>query len=461
MKNIILILFLLISTGLMAQIPNPVVYYNLDDGVTGVALDTVNNNDAAVTGATQNVAGKIGQAVSFDGDGDYITIPEIAGLQFAYDNFAMSAWIKVTAYPEATAAIIGAEQYGAYLAIGSTGLLTAGAYYQNSLVSSFTVPLDTWTFVGFSYDYSELYATFYMNDAYSQASFTADIGEDDASIYIGSTNISNWYFNGVIDEVALWKPILPSAADMQTIYEESLTYPWSSPLTPTGVGKNVSMPAGNKKAVILSDIKRNYNVYREAPTNLSFTIYNEWDFDDESLGDYSTEISNDFSVVSLYWEENTDIVYDTIDGVRTKALKVTQTAGVMDQGLQLDAALGADYDEVYLTYNVKFTSNWAWLEGKLPGLSGRPFPTINYPAEPDDGFISISLFKEAGRMTTFNYDHSYECSWGACGTESYNTGKSVYFMSNVWYEVTQRMVMNTFTGGTPNTDGLMKYGLTG
>ena len=53
------------------------------------------------------------------------------------------------------------------------------------------------------------------------------------------------------------------------------------------------------------------------------------------------------------------------------------------------------------------------------------------------------------------------CSWGACATEIYNTGKSVYFMNNVWYEVTQRMVMNTFTGGTPNADGLNEVWING
>ena len=55
--------------------------------------------------------------------------------------------------------------------------------------------------------------------------------------------------------------------------------------------------------------------------NENYTIYNEWNFNDESLGDYSTEISNDFDVLAMYWEENTDIVYDTIDGVRTKSVE--------------------------------------------------------------------------------------------------------------------------------------------
>ena len=72
----------------MALTTNLISYYKLDES-SGDAIDAHGSNDGTVTGATQNVAGKINTAYSFDGAGQdrvsTFTTPA---------NGTISLWVK-------------------------------------------------------------------------------------------------------------------------------------------------------------------------------------------------------------------------------------------------------------------------------------------------------------------------------------------------------------------------------
>jgi len=65
-----------------------------DEGSGAVAGDSSGNgNDGELVGDPQWVAGKFGSALEFDGDGDYVTIPDSDSLDMA-DQITIACWFK-------------------------------------------------------------------------------------------------------------------------------------------------------------------------------------------------------------------------------------------------------------------------------------------------------------------------------------------------------------------------------
>jgi hypothetical protein len=184
-----------------------------------------------------------------------------------------------------------------------------------------------------------------------------------------------------------------------------------------------------------------------------FIVYDNWDFENADLGFYSDEdIRSDFDVVTNYHHNSGSIVIDTINNSTTKVLKVTHEANKVSVGFDLDARLSQDFEEVYLTYNMKFGEEFnSSAGGKLPGLGGFPVVVANNCPTDGRGFLCKSLFVRANALTTYHYDDSgYGCPWG---TSDFKL-KEMYFTNGSWYNITRRLVMNTFTDGIPNRDGI-------
>ncbi|MGV8094985.1 MAG: CUB domain-containing protein [Mangrovibacterium sp.] len=133
-------------------------------------------------------------------------------------------------------------------------------------------------------------------------------------------------------------------------------------------------------------------------------------------------------------------------------LKITHLANKRGGGFDLDARLSQEFDELYLSYNFRFSENFnSTAGGKLPGLGGAPLVTANTYPEPHIGFLCKSMFKQAGSLITYHYDRTTgKCPW-ASSTYKYNP---IYFNNGNWYNITRRVVMNTFTNGIANADGI-------
>ena len=67
--------------------------YHLEDANDS----TSNSNDGTATGATSGATGKIEDAYSFDGTGDYIEIPDSTAFNFGTGAFTLTFWLKKTA----------------------------------------------------------------------------------------------------------------------------------------------------------------------------------------------------------------------------------------------------------------------------------------------------------------------------------------------------------------------------
>jgi hypothetical protein len=78
-------------------------YWSLNEGTGNTAADVSNNgNSGTLNGNPQWVAGKIGNALQFDGSGDYVEVSGFSGLNNV-TALSITAWVKLTSTGTATA----------------------------------------------------------------------------------------------------------------------------------------------------------------------------------------------------------------------------------------------------------------------------------------------------------------------------------------------------------------------
>lgn len=215
------------------------------------------------------------------------------------------------------------------------------------------------------------------------------------------------------------------------------------------------------KSLLLTVVLLNLNSVTHGQ---GFTIYNSWNFENNSLGKYTDDqIRKDFNVVTNYSHNSADIVSDVINGQTTKVLRITHPAGGTSLGFDLDAKIAQDFDEVYLSYNFKFSNEFnSTSGGKLPGLGGLPVVTANHVPTRDQGFLCKHLFKQAGKIITYHYDRTPPAypNYMPWATETQKF-RDVYMANGTWYNITQRLKMNSFTNGKPNGDGINEVWVNG
>jgi len=116
--------------------------------------------------------------------------------------------------------------------------------------------------------------------------------------------------------------------------------------------------------------------------NSEFTVYSVWSFEGESIGEYTdAEIAEDFNYDALYPYNSASIVVDKIKGVDTKVMCIKHPSNTLGNGFEMVVNLGTEYNEIYLSYNWKFSNEFNSTEGgKLPGLGGLPDFGSNCPS---------------------------------------------------------------------------------
>jgi hypothetical protein len=137
-----------------------------------------------------------------------------------------------------------------------------------------------------------------------------------------------------------------------------------------------------------------------------------------------------------------------------------------DAGVQWAAPLDSGYDELYLTYRVKFSSGFTntELQGKLPGLSGGKPAGGGYMPDGTDGWSARFMFH--GTYTRLYLYHP-ELYLVFGDTEPIEGkmyyGEAVVLNTNLnpgvetWFTLTQRVVLNT----PGNYDGLVEAYING
>lgn len=168
------------------------------------------------------------------------------------------------------------------------------------------------------------------------------------------------------------------------------------------------------------------------------------DFQQREPGVYSEDMVPGDFVGKPTWNNGLDEGRASIvDEAGNRFLRVTYPAdeyGPANGGVQFKVPLGETYQELYLSYRVRFGNGFAFMKGgKLPGLVGGSAPTGC--VEDTTGFSARMMWRTGGAAVQYMY---FPEKVNDCGDDyDYMSGGSaVEFNPGTWHTVEHRLVMN-------------------
>ena len=243
MKNYLLVVGVCLLVLTSTSLGDLVGHWTFDEGQGNIAYDSASNNDGTITGANWTTNGKNGGALSFDGNNDYVQIPNNTNFNFQ-SGFSLCAWVK-PALDYTDGRIIyrydSTSGDGYFLSQsknneGSFGLVTFLNNNDPCVASDVHSVAGQWTsVVGVRENNGDM--KIYV-DGILQSFIRNHAGTIDSSgdLFIGVDYILQKDFNGLIDDVSIYNHALTSE-EVTAIVPE----PMSIVLLATGMiflGKN-------------------------------------------------------------------------------------------------------------------------------------------------------------------------------------------------------------------------------
>ncbi|PLW80538.1 hypothetical protein C0585_02090 [Candidatus Woesearchaeota archaeon] len=180
------------------------------DEASGIIVDYSGqgNNGTESGGVTYSAEGQIGTALSFDGSDDYITVSDSSFLSMIPGNITFSFWVNSNKLQESDIIDCGGISRYVFWLSDTSGYkgINFGKQMAGYAQTGTQIPLNEWIHVvGVSNtSYFELYINGVLNDTESISSTAVDF----SSVKIGGEY--DGYFNGSIDELAIWNRSLSS-----------------------------------------------------------------------------------------------------------------------------------------------------------------------------------------------------------------------------------------------------------
>ncbi|HEW78665.1 MAG TPA: hypothetical protein ENH34_01680 [Phycisphaerales bacterium] len=203
-----------------------IAHWKFDEGSGNTAYDSAGKNNGTIHGAKWTT-GKIGEALSFNGDGDYVTVGSDVSIADIADNFTISLWANplathqidsesATSWPGSAGqkyaiapmhgdGMWGAGHVGAGISIGTNGI----SVYEHA--DRYFPPLLVWegTLSGFTYVtvvYENKQPKLYVNGVLKKTGLTS---QKIVHVLPGSIGGADYgYFKGLIDEVKIYNRAL-------------------------------------------------------------------------------------------------------------------------------------------------------------------------------------------------------------------------------------------------------------
>ena len=187
--------------------------WHFDEGSGTIANDSSGNfNDGILTGNTSWTSGKFDNALSFDGDGDYVDCGDISTQNWS--GLTTEAWVYWDG--GTLSGYAGVYYKGAYSDIGRLLINGAGkvlvqnrsgTYHSFFSDSNGDVPTNEWCHIAYVYDQIAGMEYIYVNgDKKGEQARNDDIVHNSTAFLIGYGYITTQYyaFFGLIDEVRIW-----------------------------------------------------------------------------------------------------------------------------------------------------------------------------------------------------------------------------------------------------------------
>ena len=183
-----------------------------------IVKDIVGGNDGTMTGDPKIVEGKVGKALEFDGEDDYVKISHSQDLDFQTDEATVEAWI----YPN----VIEADKHTIYRKADVTDKFilrlngsNAEFYMETDVgpnnVLAGEIEAGKWQHVLGRCDGSSM-EVFVNGVSVGSVDHSGNIVTDEADVYIGSRPSDRGY-NGRIDEVRVYNRALSAAEIRQNM----------------------------------------------------------------------------------------------------------------------------------------------------------------------------------------------------------------------------------------------------
>jgi len=225
-----------VSVTTLAAPPSggPVGAYPFEEGTGTTTADFSGSNNTGTLIGTTWTAGKIGNALAFDGVSANVDLGNPPALQFA-GSMTVSAWINSAAFPRDDAAIVSSVQFGApqggfqFDTTIDTGPRTVGFKLfdpSGALMIRYgatVLQLNQWYHVAGVYDAQAQTMTVYLNGVADNGTLLGRMGNmqlpASLNMLIGqrADAARDYNFSGVIDEVRIYNRALTQAeiqADM-------------------------------------------------------------------------------------------------------------------------------------------------------------------------------------------------------------------------------------------------------
>jgi hypothetical protein len=193
-------------------VPGLVAAYAFDEGGgTAVADTSGNGHSGTLNGAAWSTQGKFGNALSFDGINDWVTINSTSMLDLT-TGMTLEAWVFPTSTSGTRDILIkegsNVDIYNLY-ARNWRGRPESNVFVngRNRTAEGATLPANTWTHVAGAYDGSVL-RLFINGVQAASTSISGSIASSTGPLRIGGNSIWNEFFLGRIDEIRIYNRAL-------------------------------------------------------------------------------------------------------------------------------------------------------------------------------------------------------------------------------------------------------------
>src|SRR5205085_1380378 len=243
-------------------------------GSTTADLSGKGNNGS--TNATWSTAGKYGKALTFDGNGTWVNVPDSNSLDLTV-AMTLEAWVNPAALGGWRTVILkeaGADEvYSLYanddVSRPNSSIRINNGY--NTVLGSSILPLNTWSYLSSTYDGAAL--RLYVNGTLIRSTpVSGNIQVSNGALKIGGNSIWGEFFTGLIDEVRIYNRALAQSeiqTDMSTpVGGVADSQPPTAPTNLTasgGIGSvSLSWSASTDNVGVA-----NYNVHRSTTPNFT------------------------------------------------------------------------------------------------------------------------------------------------------------------------------------------------
>jgi len=209
-KLIYLISFVLLLSVTGNASAELVGYWKFDEGAGTIAYDSSGNGlDGTLKGNPKWVAGQLGGALDFDGNDDFVEVPHSPILSIT-DEITISAWTKMRANASGEMAIVSKGGWAAndlpYELTETPGDVIFWQFYDDGgrdTCSPDSPPVDEWHHIAATYD-GKIFKCYIDGELAEEWAYVGKMPENTASVTFGRRSRGGTFFNGIIDEVAIY-----------------------------------------------------------------------------------------------------------------------------------------------------------------------------------------------------------------------------------------------------------------